>query len=164
MKKLLQILFIATPLLLLGQENKSEKMFTYSVELDTTKESLWNILVDLSNYGSWDTNIVDVRCPDGLQKRRKCQAIVNGGEIIDVEITDLVENETYTIRHKLSSGHLYIKRTIESGEAVKLTETVWYRGISKKTFEKYKGEQYQETQKNRMLSLKQYVDQKNMTK
>ena len=160
MKKLAQILLIVAPVILMAQKGQSEKMFTYSMELETSKENLWNILVDFSSYSDWDASIIDVRCEEGLKKRKNCKAVLNGGEIFDVEITDFVENETYTIRHKLSSGQIYIKRTIETGEETKLTETVWYKGISKKTFEKYKGEQYQETQKNRMQSLKKYIEQR----
>nr|WP_299341898.1 hypothetical protein [Allomuricauda sp.] len=160
MKKLVQILLIMGPVILMAQKVQSDKMFTYSMELGTSKENLWNILVDFASYGDWDTSIIDVRCDDGVKKRKTCKTVVNGGQIYNVEITDLVENETYTLRHKLSSGQIYIKRTIEAGDKVKLTETVWYKGISKKTFEKYKGEQYKETQKSRMLSLKKYIEQR----
>ena len=157
MKKLIQILFIVGPMLLLGQEGKSDKAFNYSIEWNGSQESVWTAMIDFSNFSKWDTAIVDVRCPGELKKRGICKAIVSGGEIFDVEITDFVENQTYTLRHKLSSGNMYIKRTLDPNNKT-LTETVWYSGISKKTFEKYKGKEYEKIQEKRMLSLKKYIE------
>ncbi len=157
MKKLARILFVVAPLLLLGQEGENDKMFNYSIEWDGSQEKVWNTMIDFSNFSKWDDTIIDVRCTGELKKRNICKAIVDGGKILDVEITDYVENQTYTLRYKLSSGNMFIKRALDPNNKI-LAETVWYSGISKKTFEKYKGKDYGKVQEQRMLSLKKYIE------
>lgn len=71
----------------------------------------------------------------------------------------MIKGESYTVRYKLSSGSVYIKRSLLSKESLQLTETVWYTGISKRTFEKYKGEDYANTLKNRILDFKKYLEE-----
>ncbi len=156
MKKLMRILFIIGPLMLLAQSNKAEKVYTYALQLDTPQEKLWNTLIDFPNFDKWDDSVVDVRCAGALKKKGVCQAILATGELFEIAITDFVENEGYTLRYKLSSGNVYVKRTIDPSNNI-LTETVWYTGISKRTFEKYKGKDYKEIQEKRMLALKEYI-------
>ena len=155
MKKTIVILFLMSPLLALAQNN--QKKFTYTMKLEASQEKLWEVLTDFSNFNQWDTAVVDVQCSEELKKKGTCKAIVGSGEIFDVEITDFVVNKSYTLRHKLSSGNMYIQRSIDP-ESNALTETVWYTGLSKRTFEKYKGKDYQQVMEKRMLSLKNYVE------
>lgn len=155
MKKSILLLFLVSPLLVLAQSN--QKKFTYTMKIETSNENLWNVLTDFANFNQWDTTVVDVRCEEELKKKGMCKAIVGNGEIFDVEITDFEINKSYTLRHKLSSGNMYIKRSLDSNDNV-LTETVWYTGISKKTFEKYKGKDYQKVQEKRIQALKNYVE------
>lgn len=158
MKTLAQVLFIAAPFLIMGQEANSSKRFANSIELNIAQENAWAAITDFSTFNMWDDNVVDVRCSTELKKREYCQVIVETGEIIDVEIVELVENESYTLRHKLSSGNVYIRRDLALQSPLKLSETVWYKGISKKTFEKYKGTTYNEFLKNRLEQFKKYME------
>ena len=141
-----------------AQDKNNAKTFSHTVSLDSSKEQVWEALTDFSNFKQWDEMIVDVKCPDELKKNEYCKAIVSAGKMYDVEIEEIVENESYTLRHKLSSGNIYVKRELVPGDALAFTETVWYKGLSKKTFEKYKGADYDAAVKNRVLKFKAYVE------
>ncbi|MCL6273379.1 hypothetical protein M3P19_05120 [Muricauda sp. 2012CJ35-5] len=158
MKKLLQILFIMGPLLVLGQD-KAKKKFTQTLQLETLQENTWSILTDFTTPALWDENVIDARCGGELKKRETCKVIVKGGKIFEVELTDFVQDQSYTVRYKLSSGNVYIQRTLDMNNKT-VTETLWYTGISKKTFEKYMGADYQATQEKRMQLLKTALEAK----
>lgn len=146
------------PLVIIAQNNP-DKTFVESVVLETSPENAWSAITDFSNFNSWDSNVVAVKCPEELKNNQVCQMISNTGELIEVELVDRVENEFYIIRYKLSSGNFFIKRSIENTDNVTITETAWFTGISKKTFEKYKGEDYASFMKNRMQSFKVYLEE-----
>ena len=157
MKNFLKLTFFLVPFIIFAQ-GATSKTFKNTIELDQNVENVWNAITDFSTISLWDSNVVDVRCGDGLAKNKRCKVIVGSGEVFDVEIVDLVDNESYTIRYRLSSGNIYIKRSLEQKVALELIETVWYTGISKRTFEKYKGADYEDTLKQRLLEFKKYVE------
>lgn len=156
MKTLTKILFLVVPAMFFAQQGKS---YQNTVTLNDSPENVWNAMTDFTTFSIWDTGVVDVRCKDGLEKSNRCHVILANGQIIETEIVDLKENESYTVRYKLSSGNLYIQRAIKNNGSLELTETVWYKGLSKKTFEKYKGADYNESLKQRLTDFKKYVEE-----
>ncbi|MEO0570941.1 MAG: hypothetical protein AAF039_04495 [Bacteroidota bacterium] len=158
MKKYVKLALLVFPFVALAQGANS-KTFVNSIALEGNSENVWNAITDFSTMNLWDENIVDIRCQDGLAKNSYCKVIVGSGKIFDVEIVELSEGTSYTVRYKLSSGNVYIKRSLESKSVLQLTETVWYTGISKRTFEKYKGEDYATTLKTRMTDFKKYLEE-----
>lgn len=158
MKNSLKFAFLVLPFIALAQGADS-KTFVNSVALQGNSENVWNAITDFSTMNLWDENVVDIQCKDGLAKNNYCKVIVASGKIFDVEIVEFIKGESYTVRYKLSSGNVYIKRSLTSKESLQLTETVWYTGISKRTFEKYKGEDYASTLKNRISDFKKYLEE-----
>ena len=150
--------FVLLSFFFLGQGNAQKKQFKHTVTINDTQENVWNALMDYSNFKLWDSNIVDVRCPDQLKKKQSCQVIVESGQIYDVEIFEIIENESYTLRYNLPTGTLYMQRTLKAGSPLELSETVWYRGISQKTFERYKGTDYEESLKEKWVGFKNYME------
>ncbi|NJB37762.1 MULTISPECIES: hypothetical protein [Flavobacteriaceae] len=158
MKMLAKIVLFVLPIITLAQHNP-EKSFEASVVLETSSENAWNAITDFSTFNSWDNNVVAVKCPEDVKSNQRCQMISKTGEIIEVELVDIVENEYYTIRYKISNGNFFIKRSLNGNEAVTFTETAWFTGISKKTFERYKGDDYAALMSNRVQSFKTYLEQ-----
>ena len=155
MKKIVQLLALILPIFVLGQG--TAKKFENSIQLSETKEKVWKAMTDFSTFNIWDNYVVDVRCPE-LKKNQNCQAIVGAGEILEVTIVEYDENESYTVRYKLSSGNVFIERKLSANAPLELTETVWYKGLSKNTFEKYKGASYADTLKTRLQRFKAFVE------
>ncbi|MEO1484998.1 MAG: hypothetical protein AAFU57_04575 [Bacteroidota bacterium] len=158
MKNLVTLLVFCLTLAVTAQKDTSEKQFSHSVKLNATPETVWDALIDFSNFKHWDDKIVAVKCPMELKKNKRCQTIIEGGELLEVEIIDIVESESYTLRYKLSSGNIFIKRTLANNDSLLLEEKVWYKGLSKKAFERYKGDNYQNSVETRMENFKSYVE------
>ncbi|MEM9075589.1 MAG: hypothetical protein AAGC43_01055 [Bacteroidota bacterium] len=158
MKKNPRILCMVLFCLFVGTGIAQKKQFTHTVSINDTQENVWNALMDYSSFKMWDSNIVDVRCPDDLKKRQNCQVIVESGQIYEVEIVDIVDKESYTLRYDLPTGTLYMQRTLNASSPTELSETVWYRGISQKTFERYKGTDYEESLKKKWVGFKNYIE------
>ncbi len=158
MKNVAELFFLLIPVLIFGQQNEA-KTFTNSVDLKSSPETVWNAITDFSNFNLWDDNVIAVRCSDGIEKNNSCQVILKSGKIFDVKIIEAEENVSYTIRYQLSSGNVYIKRHLEVEGTPRLTETVWYKGVSKRTFEKYKGPDYGALLEARMLDFKKYLEE-----
>ena len=158
MKKKSRILGIMLFCLFVGNGVAQKKQFTHTITINNTPENVWNALMDYSSFKMWDSNIVDVRCPDELKKRQSCQVIVESGQIYEVEIVDIVDMESYTLRYDLPTGTLYMQRTLKAGSPTELSETVWYRGISQKTFERYKGTNYEASLEKKWSGFKNYME------
>lgn len=158
MKKFSLLFIVCVPLFTIAQKDISEKRFSHAAELNTTPETAWNALVDFSTFKDWDEKVVAVKCPEELKKNKRCQTILEGGTIREIEIHDIVENESYTLRYKLSSGNVFIKRSLQNNEKLMLEEEVWYKGLSKKAFERYKGKKYQNVVEARVEGFKNYVE------
>jgi len=158
MKNLSQLILLALPFIAFAQRATS-KTFVNSIDLKGDSENVWNAITDFSTMNLWDQNVVDVQCKDGLAKNNHCKVIIGSGEIVDVEIVEWVIGQSYTVRYKLSSGNVYIKRSLTLNEPLQLTERVWYTGLSKRTFEKYKGGDYAHTLNNRLLDFKKYLEE-----
>ncbi len=155
---LAKIALLVLPFLTLAQQNP-DKSFEASVVLETSAENAWNAITDFSTFNSWDTNVVAVKCPEDVKSNQRCQMISKTGEIIEVELVDIVANEYYIIRYKISNGNFFIKRSLNGNETLTFTETAWFTGMSKKTFEKYKGEDYAALMNNRVQSFKTFLEQ-----
>jgi hypothetical protein len=156
MKNVIAFLLFVAPVALFAQAENG-KSFSQSVRLNTNVEQAWTNLIDFKMFKEWDSNIVDVRCQEELSENLVCQAIAADGKVFEVEITEWVPGQSYTLRTKLSSGNLYIKRSLEGKEVATLNETVWFKGISRKTFEKYKGSNYDQTIVERINAFKGYM-------
>lgn len=156
MKKAIVLLLLIAPVALFAQAGKG-KTFSQSVRLNSSTEQAWANLIDFKTFKDWDTDIVDVRCGEELSENLVCKAISAEGTVFEVEITAWEPGKSYTLRTKLSSGNLYIKRTLEGDEVATLNETVWFKGISRKTFEKYKGTNYDQTIARRVNAFKGYM-------
>ena len=158
MRKIFRSLFILLPVVLFaqGQNNRS---FTHTVQLQEKPEAVWNAITDFSTFSLWDSNVVDLRCPSELEEGSMCKVIVRTGQVFDVEILELKEGESYTVRYKLKNGNVYIKRALTSSGSLELTESVWYTGLSKRTFEGFKGSDYDTTLKTRLQDFKKYLEE-----
>jgi len=74
-------------------------------------------------------------------------------------VIEFIENETYTIRHSLSIGLLYLKRSVKaSNGGSKISTEVWYTGLSARNFKKYMGDDYDRTLATELTYAKQLLE------
>lgn len=158
MKKMFKLLLMLLPVLVLAQ-GQNGRSFTHTVQLQEKPETVWNAITDFSTFSLWDSNIVDLRCPNELSEGSMCKVIVRSGQVFEVEVLELLEGQSYTARYKLKNGNVYIKRALAAENTLELTETVWYTGLSKRTFEGFKGSDYDTTLKTRLQDFKKYLEE-----
>jgi len=145
-------------LLLQGQADVT-KNFTSTIESTVSAEDVWKILTDVSQWKLWDKDVIDAKYGGPIREKGIGTLIMASGKLNEFKITAVEEGTMYTFKHKLSSGMLFIKRTVASvDKGSRITEEVWYKGISGKTFKKYYGEGYTTTIQTKLEALKALME------
>ncbi len=157
MKTSVTIIFLLLFQMATAQSNS--KKFLASVESSKKAETAWELISDTSQWKSWDKTVVDSRFQGPLEEKGKGTLIAPGGKINEFKVVALEKGKSYTFNHKVSSGVLFVKRTVEStASGSKITEEVWYKGISRKTFQKYYGSDFEQQLEKKLSSLKSLLE------
>ncbi len=146
-------------LALTGQMKSSDKNYTKSIELTASVEDSWNLLSDVAIWKQWDSHIIDARLKGEFADRAQGSLVTSNAQVVNFYIIDWEENKSYTVRHKLSSGTLNLKRSVEATDTgSKIVIEVWYNGLSKKGFKKYMGEDYAAVLEKELLKIQQLLE------
>lgn len=141
------------------QTNTDNKYFKSTITSDAPAEKVWATITDASKWKHWNTDIVDARLKGTLKKGDIGSMITANGDVLQYSIVSVEDMHTYTYKHKLSSGMLFTKRSVvatDSGSSI--SEEVWFKGISEKTFEKYMGNNYTDVIQIRLQALKDFME------
>ena len=142
-----------------AQGTNLEKNYSKEIELTASKEDVWHLLSDVSMWKQWDDHIIDARLVGDFTDKAKGSLVTANSKVVDFYVVDLEQGESYTLRHKLSSGTIYLRRTITStATATKLTSEVWYKGLSTKNFKKYMGNDYATVLEKELESLQSLLE------
>ncbi len=126
-----------------SQSKDTDKRFEATIDLNVGAADVWTLLTDVARWKEWDTHVIDAKLIDGFAPKAQGKLVTKNAKAIDFGIQESQEGVGYTLRHKLSSGTLFIKRSIsETDSGALLTANVWYTGISPKNFKKYMGADY----------------------
>ncbi len=144
---------------LMGQMASSEKNYTKEIELTASVEDTWNLLSDVSKWKQWDSHIIDARLKGAFIDKAQGSLVTNNAKVVNFYIIDWEEKKSYTLRHKLSSGTLYLKRSVEATDTgSKIMVGVWCSGLSKKNFKKYMGTDYAVVLEKELQSVKELLE------
>ncbi|MGB5819708.1 MAG: SRPBCC family protein [Saonia sp.] len=140
MKTYLVILSLVLGTSLFAQTEKSYKAVVAST---VSADKAWTLITDMSKWKLWDDGVVDARFEGPLKEKAVGRVIKADGTVVEYKIIALEDAKTYTFKHKLSSGVIFTKRIVTPSEnGSSISEEVWFKGISGKTFEKYCGADY----------------------
>lgn len=123
--------------------NAQDSNYTKQIELASSPEEAWQLITDVSQWKHWDSHVVDAQLKGDFLASSKGVIVTTSSKVVDFEIVSLDQGKSFTLRHQLSSGMVYLKRSVESlanGSVVKLE--VWYKRLSNKNFRKYMGEDF----------------------
>jgi len=141
-----------------SQENVKDKHYKESIHVNLPVTEAWNLIIDTSIWKKWDNRIIDVRFDGRITKRARGSLVTDNGKVVEFIIVDLVEGETYTLRHKLSSGIFFMKRTIQASDSGStITEEIWVNGLSFKAIKRYLGEDHSLVINNNLHTLEKYI-------
>lgn len=159
MKKTLIFLTLFASVSLFAQSESKEKSFKSTMETKASPQEAWNTITDVAQWKHWDDRIVDVRFPGPLKEKGTGQLITDDARVVEFKVTELEDVRMYTFKHKLSSGVVYTKRMVMASDTgSSISEEVWFKGISRKTFEKYCGTDYTAQIAQKLERLKAMVE------
>lgn len=154
MRTLFFSLFFLLSITFTAQVANLEKNYTKEIELNTSIEDTWKLLSDVSMWKQWDSHIIDVRLTEDFVDNAKGSLITTNSEIVNFRIIDLIEGKSYTVRHKLFLGTLYLRRTVVATEVgTKVIAEVWFKGLSLKIFKRYMSNDYNTVLEKELESL-----------
>jgi hypothetical protein len=146
-----------------AQSKNLKKSFSNEVETSATVSEAWNLVTDVSQWKTWNSHIIDARLDGAFTEKSKGILITSNSKVEPYTVVKFVENESYTIRHKLSSGLLYLKRSVKAADkGSKISTEVWVTGLSSKNFDKYMGDDYKNTLANELANAKQMLEKEGL--
>ncbi len=159
MRTLILLLSLSFSTFVFSQSNASKKELIKDIESTATVEEAWQLLTDVATWKQWDSHAIDAKIKSDFKEKGQGKLVTHNAHIVDFAIIEFEQDKTYTLRHKLSSGTLYIKRSVVPTDVgSKLTVEVWYKGLSPKNFRKYMGEDYATTLENELQEVKQLLE------
>lgn len=142
-----------------SQNINAKKNFSATIKINKSADNLWKVITDVSKWKNWDKNIIDANLDNFFEKKAKGNFIPMSGQVKPFKILNVINKKSYTYYYKLSSGRVYIKRTIElKNEEVYFTEKVWVKGLSTRNVIKYLGSDYNTIIIAKIKRFKNYVE------
>ncbi len=144
---------------LMSQTANSEKSYTKEIESTASVEDTWQLLSDVSMWKQWDSHIIDARLNGEFIDKAQGSLVTINAKVVNFYIVDWEEKKSYILRHKLSSGTFFSKRSVEATETgSKIVVEVWCNGLSKKNFKKYMGDDYASVLQEELLKIRQLLE------
>ncbi|MEP3210617.1 MAG: hypothetical protein ABJN95_15555 [Maribacter sp.] len=151
-------LFFLISITMLAQGEHSKKNYTKEIEITSSVDDAWGLLSNVAMWKEWNSHIVDARLSEDFKDKSRGSLVTANSQVVDFQIVDFVEGEQYTLRHKLSSGTIYLKRTLAATETgAKIMAEVWYKGLSSGNFKKYMGSDYTMVLERELQSFQQLL-------
>ncbi len=143
---------------LTAQERSLKKSYHKEIQLTTSVGDAWQLLSDVSRWEQWDSHIIDARLVGDFEDNAQGSLITTNSKIVNFQIIAMKEGESYTVRHKLPTGIVYLRRTLAATEAgTRVMAEVWFKGLSLRTFKKYMGNDYNKVLEKELQTLRQLL-------
>lgn len=163
MKSTLTICALLIATLSYSQSKKTEKSFSNEIETSVSVTEAWQLVTDVSKWKTWDSHIIDARQKGEFTRKTKGTLVTSYATVEQFAVVEFIENESYTIRHKISSGVLFLKRSVLAADlGSKIKTEVWFTGLSVKNFEKYMGGNYENALANELVNVKQLLEKEGL--
>lgn len=152
------VLFLIS-ITLTAQVRNLKKDYNKEIELTTSVEDTWRLLSDVSMWEQWDSHIIDARLVGDFADNAQGSLITANSRVVNFQIIALTEGKSYTVRHKLPTGFIYLRRTVAAiSTGTKVMAEVWFKGLSLKTFKKYMGNDYAVALEKELQSVQQLLE------
>jgi hypothetical protein len=119
-----------------SQEKPIKHLYSQSIKVDQSADKVWNSITDVSQWNKWDKEVVDAKFNGLIDKKGVGNLIIPNGSVVDFEVVDFVEKESYTFYYKfsqLTQEKMYIQRILDiRSDGIYLTEKIWFENTSDK--------------------------------
>lgn len=112
-----------------------------SINTNASKDQIWKIWTDVSNWKSWDSQVVDSELFESFQQGSEGILTPKGGPKTKFELTEVTPNHSFTTTSKLPLGKMKVIHSIEKQNTeLIITHKVEISGLSSFIFSKFIGE------------------------
>lgn len=124
--------FFIQPFVRMQQSNHH---FSLSVNIASTREKVWQTLIDVPTWHIWDTELKQASLLDEFALGAKGVLTPLTGPTLNFVISELVPYQSYTFKTKMPVGWLVIKRTLTvNNEITQFTDEIAFTGFLKRIF------------------------------
>ena len=109
--------------------------FTLTVGIKNTPEKVWQLLIDVPKWATWDTELKEAHLEGNFTIGAKGELLPKKGPKLTFYISEILPNQSYTFKTKMPLGWLVIKRTLtfENG-MTHFTDDIAFKGVLKRVF------------------------------
>jgi hypothetical protein len=138
---------------------QSNLHFSFTIPLNTTKEKVWQTLIDVENWHKWDTELLEAKLEGIFEKGAKGTMKPKSGPKLKFYISELIPNHSYTINTIMPVGNFVIKRSLtEINNEVHFTDDIAFTGFLKHIFGVMLGTQFRKILPDVMNNFKRIAE------
>ncbi len=122
---------------------QSNYHFSYTDSTSLSKDKIWQIWTDVPNWQEWDKGLKEAYLEGAFVAGAKGQLVPDKGPKSKFIISELIPNQSYTLKTKIPFGWLMVKRNLEVKNGITyFTHDVEFTGLLKKIFGRQMGKKY----------------------
>ncbi len=141
--------------------HQSNHHFSLTVSLDSTREKVWQTLIDVPTWHEWDTELKHASLAEDFALGAKGVLTPLSGPTLSFFISDLVPYQSYTFKTKMPLGWLVIKRTLTvNNDKTEFTDEIAFTGFLKRVFGAMLGGKFRAVLPEVMDNFKKIVEGK----
>ena len=143
-------------------KKQSNYHFQYTIGIDCSKEKAWELLIKVSDWNKWDTELKEAIIFSNFGLKAKGELIPKNGPKLKFEISDYSKGKSYTFKTKMLIGHLVIKRelTFKNGLTY-FTDDIQFTGFLRRFFGIILGRSFKSVLPKVMQNFKNLLENKN---
>ena len=140
---------------------QSNYHFSFKIEVNNTKQKVWETLIDVQNWHQWDTELIEASLDGAFKKGAKGTLIPKKGPKLKFYISEISENNSYTLNTIMPVGELIIKRNLTINKSkICFTDDIQFTGFLKYFFGFMLGAQFKKILPEVMNKFKTLAESK----
>jgi Polyketide cyclase / dehydrase and lipid transport len=140
---------------------ESNHHFSYTVTIQSSREQVWNQLIDVASWKDWDTELKHAELQGAFATGTRGLMQPLQGPKLTFYLTAVEPQLSYTFRTKLPIGWLVIKRTLSQyGQLTEFCDDIAFTGILKHVFGFFLGRKFRSVLPEVMNRFKVLVETK----
>ena len=143
-------------------EKQSSYHFLYTIGIECKKEKAWELLIKVTDWNKWDTELKKAIVFDDFGLGAKGELTPKNGPKLKFEISDYSEGKSYTFKTKMPVGNLVIRRELTFKEGLThFTDEIQFTGFLRRLFGIILGRGFQSVLPEVMQNFKNLLENQN---
>jgi hypothetical protein len=140
---------------------QSNHHFSFTIPVKSTKDKVWQTLIDVQNWHLWDTELLEANLEEVFENGAIGTMKPKTGPKLNFYISEFIPNHSYTINTIMPVGELVIKRSLkETNNEIHFTDDIAFTGFLKYVFGFMLGRQFRKVLPEVMNNFKKIAENK----